>query len=224
MESGEKKELITKDIGKYPLKHKWDFRTGSPQRVYRAISDALEDIGYDIEESQPPELKSSPITDTATFLAEVIARKKEFASIRMVILGICLILIGVMGIYKAVLLAIPIFTHIIKDLEIDWTPIILSAIWWVVAFPIIAYGISLISAFSQKRVLVRIEGEVYKAASKIREDTAATDVICDTRLTVAGGISTLFWFLDRKGRDSLETDFMKIKRRFEAVLPYFRLP
>lgn len=200
------------DISKCPLKHRWDFRTGSPQRVFRAISDALEDTGYAIEESQPPELKSSPITDTATFTAEAIGRKRGFASIWYVVEGMILVGVSVWGaIY--VIAAKPDYPFTINIM-----PAILLAILLVVIF---ALGLALISVRKWVfiRVFVRLEGEAYKAAAKTGEGATATDVICDTRLTIAGAIN--FWLKDRKAQAALEADFREIQKRVEAVLPSF---
>ena len=76
MGNGEKREKVEY----FPHKWKKDFRVGSPQRVFRAVQDSIEDLGYDIpsgrvsgvdEQTGGILLKESPISDTATFKGQV---------------------------------------------------------------------------------------------------------------------------------------------------------
>ncbi len=50
----------------FPFQHRWDFRTGSPRKLWRNLHDFLSDIGYE-HEYEELKLEETPIEGTATF-------------------------------------------------------------------------------------------------------------------------------------------------------------
>ena len=50
----------------FPFQHRWDFRTGSPRRLWRDLHDFLTDTGYK-HEYEELKLEGTPIEGTATF-------------------------------------------------------------------------------------------------------------------------------------------------------------
>ena len=184
------------------LKHKWDFRTGSPHRVFRAIQDVVEDMGYSIQVSEPLELKSSPITDTAILGAEVKGEKELVKRHRWenVVAGVVCILMA-LALVDAFILAIVLG--------------VLGLVFLVT-----------VSHVVKAEIAVRMEGEGYKAAVKVAEQAQAAEVIADIRVVAVASV------IGKKGekkkvsgadKSVLEKDFVKLRERIETVLPSFEV-
>lgn len=85
----------TKTYGakEYPLKNLWEFETDSPQKVFVAVSDAIEDTGFKVRKN--PARSKRPI-DSMDFDAEVVgSRRIGYLRARPVIIGIPLVIIAV---------------------------------------------------------------------------------------------------------------------------------
>jgi hypothetical protein len=200
------------NIQNYPLIHKWDFRTGSPHRVFRAIHDVAEELGYAMQITEPLELKGLPIADTATFKAEV--KGETQISVRysegQAAGGILCIIVGVAL----------FFAGWGADLVLLFAGVGLCI-----------FGIILVATAEEKRkrvLLVRMEGEAYKASAKIVDWAEATDIVADVRVVVsvsivsfAGGAEIKEEKVKDADRRMLEEDFGKLLKRVETVLPSF---
>ena len=55
------------DLESYPTKLKRDLRVSSPQPLFRALADLLEESGFRLHSSEVPELKVGALPGTATF-------------------------------------------------------------------------------------------------------------------------------------------------------------
>ena len=221
-------EVKTKKLNtqKYSLRHKWDFRTGSPHRVFRAIYDVFEELGYVIQSqsSKSLELKPLPITDTATFEAEIKGEKTMSGRYYwwLALLGGLFIFVGSLFIFEAFIFG--------------------ARLLGVGGIFLLFLGIILVGSAREKCkqiLLVKIEGEAYKVKADVKAIEAAetTDVIADTRIVasisviqyVGDSVEGLEEMMDEeeivklKGADKkiLEEDFDKLRRKIEAILPSF---
>ena len=60
------------DAERYPIKLKRDLRVSSPQPVYRALCDLLDDAGYRVHQTEAPEMVPGALPGTATFRGSVV--------------------------------------------------------------------------------------------------------------------------------------------------------
>lgn len=205
----------------YPLGHKWDFRTGSPHKVFRAIQDVVEELGYTIILNEPLELKPSPITDVATFKAEVKGEMQMTARCNWK-----QALVGIPCIIVAVLFTLQGWDEIAFDL-------VVGLILLFIGFGLFILGIALVATAWEKRkrmLQVKMEGEVYRASARVVEWAETVDVVADTRVVVSASIASLAGGTEIKAkkvkdadRRILEEDFGKLMRRIEVILPSFVL-
>ena len=212
------KSKQTEKVEHFPLKWKRDFRVGSPQRVFRAVRDSIEDLGYAAvevsgldEEMGGLRLKKSPITDTATFKGEVRGEKVLSTGRHKgyVITGTVLTVLGAMLILIAVAnREIPLGVGAI-------VPLILGIIF-----------LSIASRVSKAFLLTTVEGEAYKATAKMAEHEQELDVVADVRLSVQGKVG-IFRGGTEMGHEAIqdldqkiiEMDFAEMCQKVEAVLP-----
>ncbi len=200
------------------LKHNWDFRCGSPRKVFRAVRDALEDLQYHIEPVEPPELRQSPISDTAEFEVTVIGQnRRTFYRPINAVIGIILVLIGV-GAF-------------IGSLSFDKgndniTAVVVGVISLVIGIIVLVKG----SGVRWRVLKVKLEGEAYKAKAAPSDKAEFADMVADVRVTADGGISQnksgthiQAKVLDQDDWKVLEYDFTLLRRNIEAALPSFKL-
>lgn len=64
------------DIAACKFRRIWDFRTGSPQRVFGAIVEAVSDLGYSVEVDEPFSLEQSPVSDNITLKGQASGDKR----------------------------------------------------------------------------------------------------------------------------------------------------
>jgi hypothetical protein len=64
------------DVAACSIKHVWDVRTGSPQRIFGAIVKAVGDLGYGIELDEPFSLEQSPVSDKITLRGQASGGKR----------------------------------------------------------------------------------------------------------------------------------------------------
>ena len=190
------------------LKYKRDFRTGSPHRVFRAVQDVTEDLGYDTEVSEPLELKPSPITDTATFKAEILGDKPMPIRYNWNQ--------GIPGILCIVM-------SIILFLNAGSATIAIGII-------LIVIGIALLVTALRRRkqmLIIEMEGEAYKAASRPVEWAQTIDMVADVRITVAAVVTSvkdepqIVKDIANPDMEILQHDFTELQTRIENVLPSF---
>ncbi len=221
MGKDEKKEKVEEY---FPHKWRKDFRVGSPQRVFRAVQDSIEDLGYHVpsdgvsgvdEQTGGIQLKGSPISDTATFRGQVRSEKALSASrhkgyfmtgIVLSILGVVLIASGIMG-----------------------GEIIVG----VVGIPLLILGLVFIAIsgrVSKAFVLATVEGEAYKATAKMAEYSQELDVVADVRLTIQARIGIFRGgteIKEEKPEDAdmatLGNDFRDLCDKVGGVLPKFTI-
>jgi len=213
------KSKQTEEEEHFPWNWKKDFRIGSPQRVFRAVRDIIEDLGYANpkvsglldKDTGGLYLKGSAISDTATFKGQVRGerevsrgRHKGYmsAGIILVVLGVGLALIGVAN------EEIPLGAGAV-------VPLILGIIFLAIA-----------SRVSKAIMLAKVEGEAYKATAKMTEREQELDVVADVRLSVHGKVGIFRGGTEMKhetaqDRDQkiIETDFAEMCKKVEAVLP-----
>ncbi len=60
------------DPALFPTKLKRDLRVASPQPLYRALQDFLEEQGFHVDPKQPPAMEASALPGTATFLGRLL--------------------------------------------------------------------------------------------------------------------------------------------------------
>ncbi len=58
--------MINSQETRSPFQHRWDFRSGSPRKLWRTLHDFLTDTGYE-HEYEELKLEGTPIEGTATF-------------------------------------------------------------------------------------------------------------------------------------------------------------
>ena len=202
---------------RFPLKWKRDFRVGSPQRVFRAVRDSVEDLGYTVaevkgldEEMGSLHLKESPISDTAMFRGEV--RSERVLSTGRhkgyVTAGIVLIVLGIVVVFSGVAtgnIALGVGAVV---------PVILGIVFLAIA-----------SRVSKAFLLATVEGEAYKATAKMAERGQELDVVADVRLTVQGRIGVFRGGTEMRETPqdldlkTVEADFSRMCERVETVLP-----
>jgi hypothetical protein len=189
-------------------KYKRDFRTGSPHRVFRATQDVTEDLGYDTEVSEPLELKPSPITDTATFRAEVLGDKPMPTRYNWNQ--------GIPGIL-CIVVSIILFSNA-------------STTTTVIGIILIAIGIALLATAIRRRkqlLIIEMEGEAYKAASRPVEWAQTIDMVADVRITVTAMVTSLkdesqiVKDITKPEMEILQHDFTELQTRIENILPSF---
>lgn len=192
------------------LKYKRDFRTGSPQRVFRSIQDVTEDLGYDTEVSEALELKPSPITDTATFKAEVLGDKPMPIRYNWNQ--------GIPGIL-CILVSIVLFVNA-------------SAPTIAIGIILIVAGIALLTTALKRRkqmLIVEMEGEAYKAAARPVEWAQTIDMVADVRITVTAMMTSvkdepqIVRDITDSETEILKHDFTELQTRIESVLPSFMI-
>jgi len=95
----------------FPTKVTRDLRISSPQPLYRALQDFLEQYGFQVYPKQPPELRPGALSGTANFFGQLYAiRDSELKvsgrnkSIGIVTIGIILI-IAMFGLIQSALLS-----------------------------------------------------------------------------------------------------------------------
>ena len=195
----------------------WDFRTGSPQRVLRALGDEIEAMGYTIVRRDAPNLKGSPSSDIATYRAGIrgvtqhshTKRWPLAAGLALFLAGMVLEVIGLVG-------AIDDGFGTDKWLFIG------------IGFGLVLPALFLVKNCEQKYLLIlvaELEGEAYKASAMQRESAQALDVVSDTRLRVYGGLT------DERGdaieapeeKELLQQDLNRLADRVEAMLPSFTI-
>lgn len=222
------------------LKYKRNFRTKSPHRVFRAMKDVIDDLGYslqDITEENKPKLKASPITDTATFEDWEIKGEKQIAARfnwMQAVLGIV-----------CCIFALVIFFHVMPPV-----PELLSILWIVAASFLVGVGIYLFATASTRRkqlVEILMEGEAYKASATtqraqqtdkpsatvtqraqqtdvVADAVQETDVVADVNIAVTVYIAS--FARGREVREKIrpsdqpiiDQEFAQIEREIEPVL------
>ena len=206
----------------FPLKWKRDFRIGSPQRVFRAVGDSVEDLGYTAAELKGLDeetgglcLKESPISDTATFRGEV--RSEKVLSTGhdkgYITAGIVLVVLGVVLGFSCVATG---------NIALGAGAVVLLILG--IVFLAVA------SRVSKAFLLATVEGEAYKATAKMAERGQELDVVADVRLTIQGRIG-VFRGGTEMGQETprdldlkiVKADFSEMCERVEAVLPSFMM-
>lgn len=202
----------------FPLKWKKDFRVGSPQRVFRAVMDSVEDLGYAVMEVRGLDeemggllLKESPISDTATFKGEVRGERvlSKGRHKGCVATGIVLMMLGA--------LLVLIFV-------VDGN--ILLGAGAVVLLILGVVFLAIASRVSKAFLLATVEGEAYKATAKMAEHGQELDVVADVRLSIQGRIGVFrggtemgHEALQDQDLKTIEADFAEMCEKVEAVLP-----
>lgn len=220
MGKGGKKEKV----GYFPLKWKKDFRVGSPQRVFRAVQDSIEDLEYHIpsdgvsgidEQTDGIRLKESPISDTATFRGQVRAERRLSASRHKgyLITGIVLTILGMASIACGV---------IAEEIVVA-----------VAGIPLLVVGlifIAICGRVSKAFLLATVEGEAYKATAKMAEYAQELDVVADVRLTIQARIGVFRGGTEMKHESpedvdavALGNDFRQLCDKVGTVLPKFMI-
>lgn len=204
------------DISAYSQQQKWDLKTRSPQKVFAAIRDAIADMGYEVEVTEPFRLEQSAISDTASLEAQAVGKKQmnERYNWRQALWAIVpLATVAVLFVFG--------FAG-----DIQSTDVVMILSGFVLTIPVIAL---LATAFqSQTQYLtVTLEGETHKPAHDGEQAAETVSLIADVHIMAvastalfAGGdrISDKVW---RPDNQVLEADFNEIKDRFEGILPSF---
>ncbi len=213
------KSKQTEKAEQFTFNWKKDSRVGSPQRVFRAVRDSVEDLGYDFVEVRGPDdeedteelrLKKSPISDTATF-KEKVRGEKVLSKGRhkgYLITGIVLTVLG------AVLILVAVANGEIAGVG-GIVPLILGIIFLAIS-----------SRVSKAFLVATVEGEAYKAMAKMSEREQELDVVADVRLSVKGRIG-IFRGGTEMGHETapdldqkiIEADFAEMCKKVEEVLP-----
>ena len=215
----EKKEKVEY----FPHKWKKDFRVGSPQRVFRAVRDSIENLDYDIpsggvsgvdEETGGILLKESPISDTATFKGQVRGERGLSASRHKgyFVTGVVLAILGVVLIASGV---------ISEEIVVA-----------VVGIPLLILGLVFVAIsgrVSEAFLVATVEGEAYKATAKMAEYAQELDVVADVRLTVQARIGVFRGGTEMKESPddvdaaALGNDFRELCDKVATVLPKFMI-
>ena len=169
------------------LIEKIDFQTNNPRKLFRAISDLLEDQmikrNYVLNGKNEPTLEGTGIHGVAEFEGNIDVKKTlESRSKQRAITGIFIIIIG-------------IATFLFRDsliTLIDNIPSELSQYGWI-AFVIIGLAIIISKAKTELIIEIDLKGESYQykgsKQTEVTEERQRLDVVSDIRISIAGFLS-----------------------------------
>lgn len=187
------------------LERQWNFRTGSPHRVFRAIHSVIRDLDYgDIQEDMPLVLEATPISDTSTFKAQISGKKKEEITSGWIIIGAMFILFSII-----------MFIYLVVT-DGGWDLGHAMLVGLLILGIIICAG----STQTRERVLtIWMVGEAYKASAGVMEKSQITDIVADVCLAAKISLSSVI--IDDADRKILNEDFIRLQEKVESILPSF---
>ena len=178
----------------YPTKLKRDLRVSSPQPVYRALADLLEEQGFRVHEAEPPELVAGALAGTATFTGHLLGTHDFESPGAWRPLGMALIASGAvaMGVCAGL---------VIVNADLDNFLLVLGILAGVVLGGVGLGRLREPGRHLRRVVEVRLEGESYQAgASHSSSGTVEgqgtdlrierTGIVSDLRVTVLTGLGT----------------------------------
>ena len=146
------------DPERYPIKLKRDLRVSSPQPLFRALADLLEEHGFQVRPKQSPELEAGALPGTATFTGRLLGLRDSTTKPGMRWQGAAAAVVGVAGMgVMAVLLA-----------TVESVDILFPILGLVVGAVLTATGLGKLLGTPQRLrrlVDVRMEGESYQAGA-----------------------------------------------------------
>ena len=245
VQEGVKKMVV--DVEKFPFKRKWDITIGSPQKLFRTLKDVVEELGYNIEITSPPEPKPGAVPDTATFNAEIVGQKQiKVKKINNLIGGIILSLVSIFSLTDGIIGHKETYTYtyetgllfkkkhvVTKTRTVHRKKEILEIILGSILL-ISGAGFLATSSETRRRLIaVNVEGESYKASlgkDKSESQIDRIGIISEARLLVGAGVTTsniglqMKWLDDPKEQEIIKQDFELIQEKFDNLLPTFKLP
>ncbi|NQT72973.1 MAG: hypothetical protein HQ553_09415 [Chloroflexi bacterium] len=194
----------SKGVQEYPLKYKWDFHTDSFEKVFAAISGAIEDTGYHIKRN-PRNLKPETLPDNTSFTAGI-AGYKRIAYVRgrrtataalTIAIAVALFAISIpgnIGTGDIVWIVIGIILSVLGGIALDAS--------------ILRYKLSL-------NANLQGEPRVINPETQTQSNNAHLTIICDA---VGKRIN---WVEDSTEQRTLKEDFTELYKRVDSVLNSF---
>ncbi len=194
----------SKGVQEYPLKYKWDFRTDSFEKVFTAVSGAIEDTGYRMKRN-PRNLKPETLSDSDSFTTDI-AGYKRIAYVRgrrtataalTIAIAVALFAIAIpgnIGTGDIVWIVIGIILSVLGGIALDAS--------------ILRYKLSL-------NANLHGEPRVNTSDSQTQMNNAHLTIICDA---VGKRIN---WVEDSNEQRTLKEDFTELYKRVDSVLNSF---
>ena len=176
----------------YPTKLKRDLRASSPQPLFRALADLLEESGFQVRPKQTPELEAGALPGTATFKGRLLGvrdftegggRRRRGLSIAGAGVAVVAVMAGLLA-------------------GVQSLDIIFPMLGMVAGAIVLATGLGQIRETSQRLrrlVDIQLEGESYQAGATRATPTGVepagldlrverSGIVSDVRITVYAGV------------------------------------